>query len=120
MSEPNKLSTSTTNKRPFRRYQNIRPVVKNLSAPPINDFKGSRFIKGTSPSPTQLIRTLVYLPSIESSSNNSSTVSALLLLSPLPHLRGRSPTKYVWMPETSEIKGARSLKAEEKATLSSR
>jgi hypothetical protein len=54
----------TTFTRPSRGCQTTRPVVKKLSAPPQNDFQGSSGKKGTS-SPSQLIRTLVYLLSIE-------------------------------------------------------
>ena len=109
------------NRRLLRECQNNRPVVNNLSAPPTNDIQGLSIIKGTSSSPSQLIRTLVYFPSTKISSNKSSTVSPLSPLSPVLHLplRGRSPTKYTRIPEISEIKVVRSLTAQEKAILSS-
>jgi len=98
---------------PTRRHH-IRPVEKNLPVPLQKDCQPPVLISGNSSSPSQLIRTLVCFPPIESSSMGSSGDPPLLSL-PLRHFPvcGRSPTKYARVPRTSETGAVHSSSARE-------
>jgi hypothetical protein len=111
------------------RRHRIRPVEKNLPVPLKKDCHPPALISGSSSSPSQLIRTPVCFPPIESSSIGSSGDGPLLSSSessssestlPLRHFPvcGRSPTKYTRLPRTSETRAVHSSSARENAIRS--